>query len=367
MCIVMLCSACSSQLLTPALSKQELIQVPAEYASQRPRMDYQLLHVDEEMQEFVRSSLVDSDSTNKKLRKLLTGMRNRGLGDLNYQLDLTYTAQDTFHLLKGNCLSFTNLFVALAREAGLSVRYQMVEIPPKWDGDASGLVILNHHINVLVELRNNPDYLVDFNLFAYQDNYKTELVSDSYAESMFYSNLAVEALQKNNYAASFWYLNRALLLYSDVASVWINLGVLYSRIESYQHAESAFLQALILDAGNKSALTNLAGLYSRLGDVERAGAYAKMVNYYRDRNPYYHYSLANHAFEEGNYLDTLTYIARSVKLKKVEHQFHYLRSRALVRLGRPAQAKRSLRQAHKYAVYQETRDKYAQELRSFRF
>ncbi|MBV1906623.1 MAG: tetratricopeptide repeat protein [Pseudomonadales bacterium] len=343
------------------MSKAELMFIPEQFAAAKPRMDYQLLYVDQEMREFLSKNLSDG-APEAKLRKLLRAMSKRGLGHLNYNLDLTYTAQDTFHKLEGNCLSFTNLFVALAREAGLKVFYQMVEVPPNWDGGEGGLVILNNHVNVIVKLRYKMDRLVDFNLFEYQDNYTTKAVSDEYAESMFYSNLGVEALQRKEYGNAFWYLNHALALYPDIDNLWVNLGVLFSRVGMTDHAESAYLQSLLLERGNKSALSNLAGLYYTQGDVEKAEAYKKMVSYYRNTNPYYHFSLANIAFDQGNYQETLTLISRSIRLKQVEHQFHYLKGKALKALGKDKLAIKSLEKAHRYAVYYTTREKYAREL-----
>ncbi len=358
-------AGCNTIDLQPSMSVEELIEVPSRFAASPPPMQYDLLATDEAMREFVAENMQGSRSPDSRLRRLLRGMSRRGLSDLNYNLDRTYTARDTFHQLEGNCLSFTNLFVALAREAGLRVHYQMVEVPPKWDGGESGLVILNNHVNVIVEQRYAQDYLVDFNLFEYQDNYKTHLVSDDYAESMFYSNLAVEALQNENYNDSFWYLHRALTLYPGIATSWVNIGVLYSRLGKVREAESSYLHALLLDKGNKSALANLASLYTLTGDVKRAAEYVKMVNYYRDRNPYYHFSLANRAFENGQFSEVIGYLERSINLKQVEHQFHYLKSQAFIELGDSEQARKSLERAYRYAIYQETRSKYSRELAAF--
>ena len=362
--VVLLLSACSSLEPRSTLPTDHLIVVPTRFADDEPRLDFELLYVDDEMRQFVDDLLLEARPHETRLRRLLRGMSKRGLGQLNYRLDLTYTAEETFHKLRGNCLSFTNLFVALAREAGLTVNYQMVEVPPSWSGADDGLVILNNHMNVLVNLRYHPDYLVDFNLRKYQDNYKTQLVSDVYAEAMFYSNLAVEALQETEYGKSFWYLNRALSLYPDISAPWVNLGVLHARLGNQKYAESAFLRALELDRGNKSALTNLSGLYARTGNVEKSAEFAKKVNYYRERNPYYHYNLASNAYEDGRYDDALISLSRSLRLKKVEHQFHYLRYKTLAEMGRKLQAMKSLEQAFEQAIYKETRAYYAQQMKS---
>ena len=46
--------------------------------------------------------------------------------------EITRTASETFRARRGNCLSFSNMFVAMARDVGLDVQFQEVEIPPDW-------------------------------------------------------------------------------------------------------------------------------------------------------------------------------------------------------------------------------------------
>ena len=66
---------------------------------------------------------------------LIEAMEERGMFSLEYA-EVTRTASGTFHDRQGNCLSFTMLFVALARAAGSARRrYQSVEVPPTWSYD----------------------------------------------------------------------------------------------------------------------------------------------------------------------------------------------------------------------------------------
>jgi len=49
------------------------------------------------------------------------------------------------------------------------------------------------------------------------------------------------------------------------------------------------------------------------------------VAYYRDRNPYYHYSRAQFAYQENELDDAMAYLEEAIKLKRDEHQFYFLR------------------------------------------
>lgn len=71
---------------------------------------------------------------------------------------------------------------ALAREAGLRLRYQEVMLPPKWtDGDSTWLY--NLHVNALVDLPGNATQIVDFNLQDYDNNYPRRPLTESAGEA----------------------------------------------------------------------------------------------------------------------------------------------------------------------------------------
>jgi hypothetical protein len=109
-----------------------------------------VLALNPEMRSFV-DSYVDRGSTSyAKLHQLLYAVINEGGFGLKYN-DLTHTAAETFNKRNGNCLSFTNMFVAMARDAGLKVSFQEVDIPPDWtmQGD---IYVLSRHMNIYVDL-----------------------------------------------------------------------------------------------------------------------------------------------------------------------------------------------------------------------
>jgi Flp pilus assembly protein TadD len=262
-------------------------------------------------------------------KKLILGMIDDGLWTLDYDPSLTYTAIETFQNRQGNCLSFSILFVSLAREANLDVIFQMVDIPPSFRADGE-MIVLNNHINVLVKgVRSDVnflrDYVVDFNTAEYNGNYDTRKVTDNYAIALYYSNVAVESMQAGNSKNAFRYLKKGIETDPAIAGLWVNLGALYSRYEHYNMAEQAYRQALSVQPSNKSALVNLASTLHYLGHEEESEYYLKKVAYYRDHNPYYHYFQAQTAYQRNELEDALAYLAEAIRLKRDEHQFYFLR------------------------------------------
>lgn len=300
--------------------------------------------LDAEMLAFVAPTAVIRDP-HRKLLALLRGMDERGLFSLDYD-ETTRTAGATFHDRQGNCLSFTMLFVGLARAAGLTATYQSVTVPPTWISD--GQVVIANHVNSVVRTAFGEDTVVDFNIREYEGQEKRRKVDDDYALALFYTNLGAEALLRNDYPVSFAHFRAAAGVYPDMAGLWVNLGVLYARNDLHTQAESAYLHALEADAYEESALANLAVVYRDLGELELAAAYHERVQKYRARNPYYHFALATQAYEQGRLPDALAALRKALRLKHDESRFYSLRGEVQQDMGRIGDATQSFVRAREY-------------------
>ena len=308
-----------------------------------------ILALNDEMRNFVAAKVGDDPQARSRLRKLVRGMIDDGLLTLDYDANLTYTATETFNSRQGNCLSFSLLFAALAREAGLDATFQMVDIPPSFRADGE-LILLNNHINLRIkgvrrDINFAGDYVVDFNTAEYNGNYDTRKVDDNYAIALYYSNVAVESMQAADWQTAFRYLKKGIETDPGIAGLWVNLGVLYSRNEQLDKAVRAYEQALSVQPSNRSALVNMASALHDLGREEEAEYFSKQVTYYRNRNPYYHYSLAQTAYREQRTDDAIGHLAEAVKLKDDEHQFYFLRGLIYEQLEDYDLAARSYRKA----------------------
>jgi Flp pilus assembly protein TadD len=317
----------------------------------------EILALDRSMRDFVATEVGRPADTASALRKLLAAMKERGLFALGYTQDATRTPRATFHERQGNCLSFTMLFVALAREAGLDVRYQIVDVPPNWSSQG-GVVLVNAHINARVQAPFGEPHVVDFNEMRLTDDYRSREVSDDHALALFYNNLGAEALIREDYATAFLYLRQSIATQPKLAEPWVGLGLLYTRRMLHEHAEAAYLQALERDSSNRSALTNLANLARVRGDYELEAAYRERVRRYQQRNPYYHFSLAQAAYAERSFDEALTALRRAVRLKNDEHQFYFLQGLVYVELGERPLATTSFARAREFATHGDIRAQY---------
>lgn len=311
----------------------------------------EVFSLDEEMRAFVEPLQALRDPR-QKMQDLIRGLEERGMFSLDYA-EVTRTARTTFHDRQGNCLSFTMLFVTLARAAGLSAAYQSVEVPPSWTYE--GQVVIANHVNTSVRTAPNEETIVDFNVGAYEGGHPRRRLSDAHALSLFYTNLGAEAMLREDAAAALAYLREAAAIESDVPAIWVNLGVLYSRHGFYEHAEAAYLRALESDDEAQSALANLALVYQALGESELAAEYRERVQSYRERNPYYHYAQAARASAEQRFDAALTSLRKALRLKRDEQAFYWLRGEVEAALGKERSAARSFERAREYAEAAEQR------------
>ncbi|MGK0224874.1 MAG: Flp pilus assembly protein TadD [Limisphaerales bacterium] len=312
-----------------------------------------VLSLSPEMEAFLADTVSRRDVEYARFRKLMGGLVLGGFFANNYQFDGTYSAAETFAQRKGNCLGYTNMFIALAREVGLDARYQLIESHPVWNVE-SGYLIKNNHINVLVEGVRMPhlassEVIVDFNMVTPNaDDTRPKLVSDAYATSLLHANLGVSYLHEGKLEQAFAELKRAAQLAPENKTVWNNLGVLLSKLQRPSLAQLAYEEVVRIDRHDKTAWVGLTVALTAQGRLEEAARYGKKVERYQRRNPYYHFALAEAAFGKHDYPGALGFVEAAINLRKSDADFYSLRAATAEQLGDGQLASRSNLLAKKY-------------------
>ncbi len=308
-----------------------------------------LLEPSDDMQAFARRYGGEGRSRVRTLRDLLGGMRDAGYLQAQYAAQRTLTPVDVFEQRRGNCLSYTMMFVVLARSAGLEARFQLVDVPPQWN-QREDWVVLDQHVNSVVEdvrvdSNHTRDMVVDFNLADYQGSFARRTITDAEAFARYFSNLGVEAMIDGNHGLALAYLREALRNDPGLSAAWVNVGVLHASQGADDIARFAYEQALLADARDLSAMSNLATLLERAGDRVQAQRFRDRIAWYRQRNPYYHYSESLSALDTGDLQAARRHLSRALRLKGDEHQFHFLKARLAAASGDAQQTRQSLRAA----------------------
>lgn len=345
-------TACASPTIAPesnTLSAEVLLRAePLTGVADVPELnDIDVLALDQGMLTFLDKHVNREYPSLLKLHDLLHAIMTEGSFGLEYD-EITRTAQETFQARLGNCLSFTNMFVAMAREVGIEVAYQDVEIPPDWSLEVDTYV-LNRHINVIIDLGRGRTREVDFNIVDFHSSYDRQLISDERALAHYYSNIGAEYLQKNEPLEALRYFRKAIASDHEFAPAWGNLGVLYSQAEYFKYAEAAHVQALKVNPQDLVAMSNLGRLYERLGQIELADWYNKKSNRHRMRNPYYRYHLAHRAFLAKDYETAIGHLKYSVRKNRNEDTFYFLMGLSYLQQGNESAARRWLKKAEQVA------------------
>ena len=111
---------------------------------------------------------------------------------ITYQLAPTRTASEAFRARRGNCLSFVNLFVGLARAGDLNPFYVELIQYQKWRHQA-GMVISQGHIVAGMYLSGE---LQTYDFLPYRPKAYRDFnpIDDLQAAAHYYNNLGAEAL-----------------------------------------------------------------------------------------------------------------------------------------------------------------------------
>lgn len=325
-----------------------------------------ILDVDDDMRDFVAAAIRPNTRSTTRFHDLLQGMADVGLTRPDYNADRTLTAAETFRTRAANCLSYTNLFVALARQAGLDADYQVVDVPPEWDAQ-SGFLIRYTHINVLVRnVRLAEHYdnqvTVDFYEVHPAPYYRRRVVSDAYAKSLYYANRAVNQMRAGAARGAFGYLRRAIETAPENEDLWINLGAAYAMEGDYGSSVEAYEVALQIDSDSRAAMSGLARSHGKAGHTELAEFYRKRVDDYLEKNPYYYYAIARTAIAQQQYSQSLTAIDRAIELNRRDGRFYFLKGLAEQGLGRMEAARFSFQEAKRVGLRSEAKLDYIRSL-----
>ncbi len=266
----------------------------------------------DEMRAWARATAPENLSSVGRLRRL----RERLLGDdelsVEYIWGHTGTAIEVFEERRANCLSFTNLFVGMAREVGVPVFYLKVEDVETYrkEGD---LVVVSDHIAVGYDAVTEA-LVYDFSEHGIQEHDQLRRISDTTAIAMFYTNRGAEALQAGEVAASLRWLRTAVLLDPELAHAWVNLGVGLRRSGDPRGAEDAYMKGLEVDPRISSAYQNLAALLTMEGRVEEAREYELTLQRSPSKNPYTYLSLGDISRRNGRFAEARRLYRRAILL-----------------------------------------------------
>lgn len=277
----------------------------------------------------------------ERLTALLTG-KPPGLG-ISYAADATLTVDEAYRTRKANCLTFTLLLVALAREAGLQAYGQELDDVVTW-GEGNDIAYRLNHVNAGVVIGRSR-LTVDAAADQAMGRKPPKPIPDQRLLALYYNNRTAELLAGPSAAAAVPYAAMALQLAPRYANAWVNAGVVQLLQGDRQAAERDYLKALALDPDNEAALLDLVALYRNNGDEARHATYARRLEKVQVKDPYFHFLKAQDDEKRGDYAGAVQHFRRAIHLYDGDSRFYLGLARAYQLLGEARHAQQAMARA----------------------
>jgi tetratricopeptide (TPR) repeat protein len=188
----------------------------------------------------------------------------------------TFTAAEAFARREGNCLSFTNLFVAMGRSIGIPITTALVTRTQASEREGD-LIIVNNHVVAALPYGTEWQYF-DFDRRPH-DRPKFYLpLDDLWITALYLNNRGADELRLGHPDIALRRFEDATKLAPRFAASWGNVGVARRRLGDVQGAFDAYAQALAISADDPTILGNLASLYRSIGKESEAQMALKAVN-----------------------------------------------------------------------------------------
>jgi Flp pilus assembly protein TadD len=225
------------------------------------------LEVTEEMRR-TAEDLAGRGSPKLRLENLQNSLYNSSYFPFTYDTEGTYTAAEAFEKREGNCLSFTNMFIAMARSLEIEVT-GAVPLKTGRSEHRDDLIIVNNHLVAAYNQAGALD-VFDFDYRRSSLDQPVRVIDDAHLAALFLNNRGVERLGRGDIATAKKLFEAVTRLAPAYAGGWGNLGVTRRRSGDMAGAFDAYRQALLFAPSDPVLLTNLAGLYRRQGKEHEA-------------------------------------------------------------------------------------------------
>jgi len=265
--------------------------------------------------------------------------------DLHYELNPTRTAVETFRDRRGNCLSFVNLFVGIARHRGLNPFYVEVTDYQRWNHRA-GMVVSQGHIVAGMYLDGE---LKTYDFLPYRPKaYKNfNPIDDLTAAAHFYNNLGAEALLDGNLPRATDLLTIATRIQPRFEKAVNNLGVVKARSGDLAGALEMYRKGLEIAPDDAMILTNMTRAYQQLGRTQEADDLLARIEASNTSNPFFFVYQGEMALSRGENQKALDYMTKALRLDTEAPEVHVGFVKVYLALGELDKARHHLERALK--------------------
>lgn len=265
-----------------------------------------------------------------------------------YRRQPTLTAGQAFHERAGNCLTLVNLFIALARAAGLDAFPVEVE---DWAlfTRRDGAVVRSTHVVGGLDVGNYAAlgqlWTIDFLPERPKAYRRLSRIGDTRHASLHFNAVAVEAMLAGDHEQAERTFRHALSLEPESAEVWSNYAVLARRQGDLELGVERLGEALRAERDFLPALNNMASFHRIAGRREVAVRYEQRALAAKLQNPYFLLDQALRRLQRGELDGAHELVVRARRIDKTIPEVYVVLGRIDLARGQTARAERNFRTA----------------------
>jgi tetratricopeptide (TPR) repeat protein len=370
--LLVLLSGCASAPPSTLAPPAELFADASFAPPSRPVDASDLFTLSPEMRTYLHSARYGSLTRSLgKEKGLLEALYTKTDLKLEYESSYTRNAAETFRDRAGNCMSLVIMTAAFAKELGMTVRYQSVDME-SWSRSGD-LYLLSGHVNIMLGSRTNmsdvlPEQVlvVDFLPAPAADTLGKRLLSEDQIVSMFQNNRAAEALVDGRFDDAYWWARAAVARNPASAMPLNTLAVVYDRHGDKRMAERVYRAALQREPENLITLRNLEPVLAALGKTDEAQAIARRVASLEPVPPFQYFHQGVAAYQERQYDKARDLFRREIKRAPYNDEFHFWLAATYLQLNRLGDARNELALAVENSTQSDIRKRYSAKLAHLR-
>lgn len=290
----------------------------------------------------IEKSISPDDPPYLRFRKILRYLYTNGFLNFDYDINSTLNAQETFEKKRGNCLSYTGLFVSLSRHLNVPVNFAYLSELVDFEEKDGSYVVSSH---IAAEFKDgNKTILVDFN--KQKEDFKLyEKIDDKTAYCLFYNNVAVTKIIKREFEEAEKIIDFLLEIKPFQKEILNNKGVLLLKQGKYEEALSFYNEMRLTGVIYQPSLNNglLVAKILRRSDYEEI--FSKELKTFSEKDPLILYQKAVDYANDNNFNEAINTLKKAIKEQPRNVFLHTTLTVLYLKNGEIEKAKQSFNKA----------------------
>jgi len=322
-------------------------------------------------QDIIQSEIEKKQQQGLRLHEALESVLNTMLSNFTYYGE-TYNAEKAMRLNSGNCMSLAVLTTAYAKLLGLDFSYREVNTLPVYEKE-NNLILSSSHVQTIIydagfiEKKEQlyfqkPGVVIDY--FPSKNNRVGRSFNENTFISMYYRNLAADALVENDLSKAFILAEKAHSYDKQNIEAINLLAVIHRRAGDNVGAEDIYQAGLQVEKSSLALISNYIMLLRKQARFKEAEVYQKKLDILDDPNPYHWLEQAYIAEKNQNKSKAIRYYQKALVNAPYLNEayiglYHIFRER-----GHIFKAKNMLKKALEWTYEVDERKQYKQKLYS---